>query len=437
MNLAERLNRECDCSFTDLPALQRQFNLDLALTHRHLISDAPVFIDAQQAHEMQRIIAAIETVVGQLAYQRMTLAHAPPIARAAQPALGVFMAFDFHLSPDGPRLVEINTNAGGAFVNATARSAQRECCDGADLCQASPPGARDPLHEIRDMFANEWRLARGGAPLQSIAIVDEHPQQQYLYPEFRLAQKLFASMGLRACIVDPAELEIVGEQVYARGGRIDLIYNRLTDFYFAHPRNHVLQTAYQNGLAVITPHPHAHALYSDKRNLALLSDVGTLTEIGVPEESIALLLRGIPRTRVVEGPAEGWWSDRKRWFFKPRHGFGSRGGYRGDGLTRRVFAEVMRGGYVAQEMIMPSERWRSTRAGRRAFKIDVRCYAYAGKIQLIAVRLYQGQTTNFRTEGGGFAPVYLTGGGADYSGATQELIDMVEALPTEVPISDG
>ena len=35
-------------------------------------------------------------------------------------------------------------------------------------------------------------------------------------------------------------------------------------------------------------------------------------------------------------------------------------------------------------------------------KADFRCYCYNGKIQLVAARLYQGQTTNFRTENGGF-----------------------------------
>ena len=38
-------------------------------------------------------------------------------------------------------------------------------------------------------------------------------------------------------------------------------------------------------------------------------------------------------------------------------------------------------------------------------KVDVRNYVYAGQVQLLAARLYQGQTTNFRTAGGGFAPV--------------------------------
>jgi hypothetical protein len=31
---------------------------------------------------------------------------------------------------------------------------------------------------------------------------------------------------------------------------------------------------------------------------------------------------------------------------------------------------------------------------------------YDAAVQLITARLYQGQTTNFRTSGGGFAPVF-------------------------------
>ena len=38
-------------------------------------------------------------------------------------------------------------------------------------------------------------------------------------------------------------------------------------------------------------------------------------------------------------------------------------------------------------------------------KFDLRCYAYAGVMQMVAARLWQGQTTNFRTPGGGFTPV--------------------------------
>jgi hypothetical protein len=78
-------------------------------------------------------------------------------------------------------------------------------------------------------------------------------------------------------------------------------------------------------------------------------------------------------------------------------------------MTRRVFAEVTRGEYVAQEFTPAGERVRATSTGSESLKVDIRCYAYEGEIQLMAARLYQGQTTNFRTSGGGFAPVYVVG----------------------------
>jgi hypothetical protein len=108
---------------------------------------------------------------------------------------------------------------------------------------------------------------------------------------------------------------------------------------------------------------------------------------------------------VQEADAERWWADRKHWFFKPATGFGSRGSYRGDKLTRKAFSDIVRGDYVAQRLALPSERWLSSEAGS-ALKFDVRNYVYDGATQLMAARLYQGQTTNFRTPGGGFAPVY-------------------------------
>jgi hypothetical protein len=46
-------------------------------------------------------------------------------------------------------------------------------------------------------------------------------------------------------------------------------------------------------------------------------------------------------------------------------------------------------------------------AARELLKSDIRLYTYDGTVLLAAARLYQGQTTNFRTPGGGFAPVFF------------------------------
>jgi hypothetical protein len=180
----------------------------------------------------------------------------------------------------------------------------------------------------------------------------------------------------------------------------------LTDFAFEAVAHAPLRAAYLADAAVITPHPRAHALYADKRNLSLLTDEARLRSWCVREPLVAELLRGIPRTEIVAASdAERLWSERRKLFFKPAAGYGSRAAYRGDKLTRRVWGEILAGKYIAQELVPPSERQVGPQT---TMKVDVRNYVYDGGVQLLAARLYQGQTTNMRTAGGGFAPVLTT-----------------------------
>jgi hypothetical protein len=256
------------------------------------------------------------------------------------------------------------------------------------------------------MFQSEWRAAgRAGRPAR-IAIVDEDPQAQFLYPEFLLFAQLFRRHGIDAAVVSPRELAFSDGVLRDGHGPIDLVYNRLTDFSLEAVANAELRAAYLAGAVVLTPHPRAHALYANKRNLGLLTNAARLRDWRVPEATIAILLQGIARTeQVTTAGAEGLWAMRRNLFFKPATGYGSKAAYRGEKLTRRVWAEILQGDYVAQELVVPSER----RIGPEcSMKVDIRNYVYAGAVQLLAARLYQGQTTNFRTERGGFAPV-LTG----------------------------
>lgn len=55
----------------------------------------------------------------------------------------------------------------------------------------------------------------------------------------------------------------------------------------------------------------------------------------------------------------------------------------------------------------PGERTISVGESEQVLKFDVRNDMYDGHVQSLAARLYQGQTTNFRTPGEGFAPVYV------------------------------
>lgn len=79
----------------------------------HLFSNTPVFIPSSDLEAMERIVQAIESAVKLPSYRERVLSWAPEIAHFNPGPVGAFMGYDFHLSPDGPRLIEINTNAGG------------------------------------------------------------------------------------------------------------------------------------------------------------------------------------------------------------------------------------------------------------------------------------------------------------------------------------
>lgn len=258
-----------------------------------------------------------------------------------------------------------------------------------------------------DMFQSEWKLSAKETLLKTIAIVDTHPQQQYMYPEFLLFQQLFKRHGIQSVIVDPSDLEWRQGRLWFGDTLIDLVYNRLTDFMLETEACAALRAAYLANAVVLTPHPQAHALYADKYNLALFTDAKMLQELGVPFDVQEILLSNIPRTLIVTAiNAEQLWKDRRHLFFKPRAGFGSRATYRGDKLTKRVWTEILAGDYVAQAIMAPGERISGSKEDPEMLKFDIRAYVYDGQLQWTAARLYQGQTTNFRTAGGGFSPVY-------------------------------
>lgn len=142
-------------------------------------------------------------------------------------------------------------------------------------------------------------------------------------------------------------------------------------------------------------------------NAVLLTDPGWLASLGVPALAQETLLANISRTQLVSAvEADRMWSDRRHLFFKPTAGYGGRAAYRGDKLTKRVYEEILAGDYVAQALVAPGQRVVDHEVVQQTLKFDLRNYAYDGEIQWVAARLYQGQTTNFRTLGGGFAPVY-------------------------------
>lgn len=361
--------------------------LDVTLPE-NIFADCNVAISQKILEKQQAIIHAIESVIALPFYQKQVLSYAPKTAHFLPKTKGVFFGYDFHLDENNNlQLIEINTNAGGALLNALKFSPQTAL-------------------QFLEMFQQEWQLSRGDLALKTIAIVDELPREQYLYPEFLLFRDLFEKHGIHALICAPEDLHYQNEKLWFEDTPIDLVYNRLTDFALLESAQQALAKAYLAQEVVITPHPRAHALYANKRNLTLLSNEHFLQSLEITEQTRQILLSSIAPTILVEAKnAECLWSGRKQLFFKPAKGFGSKAAYRGDKLTKRVFEEILKGDYVAQKFVPPHTQDLKISGETQTFKIDLRAYVYDTNVQLYCARLYKGQTTNFRSIGGGFAPL--------------------------------
>ncbi len=414
---AEVLNQGCYCRTLDPARLREEIDRDacahglmqnITQTRPHLFSSTAVFLTPTVAQQISDTIQAIERVIALPGYVAQALARAPAIAGQLAGPRGVCMGYDFHISEGGPQLIEINTNAGGLLLNAALVRAQVACCEAMQWAFLPPHVGGDLEPALLAMFLAEWRLQRGTTPLGLVVIVDDEPQDQYLAPEFELFKQLFIRHGMDARVVDPSELQWHNDRLWHGVDAVDLVYNRLTDFYLEAAPHDALRQAYQSGAVVLTPDPRAHSLYADKRNLIALSDDALLASWGASDLDRALLSAAIPRTHLVNAQqADQLWTQRKQLFFKPVAGYGSKATYRGDKLTKRVWSEILAGDFVAQALVPPSQRQIKVDGVVTELKFDIRAYTYAGHVQLLAARMYSGQTTNFRTEGGGFAPVVV------------------------------
>jgi hypothetical protein len=415
VGVSDKLNAGCFCTTLDRNKLLQHLKTgtghekmwaELQLTHPHLFASTPTFVSEHDLLRMLATVQAVERISRLEAYRQQVLSYAPEIARRDFGPLGVFMGYDFHLTPNGPKLIEINTNAGGAFLNAALLNAQRACCKEMNDHFLLPVGESFET-AMAAMFKNEWRLQESTAQLRTMVIVDTKPEQQYLYPEFILAKAMLERHDIDVQICDPAKLTFSDGSLQAGGRIIDLVYNRLVDFTFEKSEHDALRKAYAAGAVAVTPGPHHHALLANKRNLIILSEPETLRSMGADAVDISALT-AVPCTQAVTPEnMPRLWSERKRLFFKPLSGHGGKAVYRGDKITKSTWAEIARGDYIAQELVAPGERMVKINEARQSRKMDVRLYTYNGNLLIAAARLYQGQTTNFRTPGGGFAPVFI------------------------------
>jgi hypothetical protein len=379
---------------------------ELPFAGRTVISLEPAHFEV-----LRRTVALAFEIAHSAPYQKLVDEGAPAALCFAPGNFGAFMGYDFHVTPEGPRLIEINTNAGGALVNGLHTAALCDPVALACLCADLLP-VETVEERLVAQFLAEYEAVRGaGARPRRIVIADEAPERQFLRAEFELMSALFERAGSEARICDTGELARRGDGALALGDdAVDLVYLRDTDFTLAEPRSRALRAAYLERAVVVTPAPREYHLLADKRRLAILSSQTALEGLGVARDDAGFLAGVVPETRLLaELDPEAVWRERRAWVFKPAGSFGSRAVYRGDKISRRRFEAVLsEPGYLAQRHVEPGEVEVETSAGAQAMKFDVRAYAYRGEILLLGARVYQGQVTNLRSPGGGFSAICVS-----------------------------
>lgn len=365
--------------------------------YRDVISDLTVDLPRRDLRVMLRTVRALVLLSGLPAYRELVLPRVPESARFDPGHDAVMMGYDFHLTADGPRLIEVNTNAGGGLLATLAHF-------------PSLQAARQATGRLRraflEPFAAEMARFSGGALARPrrVIILDEDPAAQFLFAEMQAFAELFQEWGAAAQVVDPTGLRADAGGVWLNGDRIDLIYNRHCDFYLDSAEMAGIRAAYLAGAVCLSPNPFVYGLLGDKRRMILWSDAELLAQFGLSTAEQELLLQVVPRSRLLADldPAV-LWSQKKSLVFKPVDRYGSRGVLVGDKLTRSRFEALPSDQTLVQDLVPPS----LTPGGAHGepMKTDLRLYAYRDQVLGLGARLYRGQVTNLRTPGGGFARV--------------------------------
>lgn len=366
---------------------------------RENLSSAIVEFPGVALRRMVGVVRALDRLSRNPQYREQVYAEIPDVARFDPGHDAVMMCYDFHLAGEMPRLIEVNTNAGGGMLANLAHTPALAVDQ-----QSLPAKLRERLLQT---FSDEIKKHSAGAKLkpERIAIIDENPAGQYLYPEMAAFADLFRAWGVPTEIVEPSRLHASTDGVRLDGQPVDLIYNRHCDFYLESNEMAELRQAYLARKVCLTPNPHMYGLLADKRRMILWSDPQQRASWQLSGNEERLLEQTVPETSLLaELDLQKLWSDRKQFVFKPVDSFGSKGVLVGEKLSRKRFDQLPAERTLVQELVPPSM---SETADDGPMKTDLRVYAYQNRVLGVTARLYRGQVTNLRTPGGGFARVKL------------------------------
>ena len=241
--------------------------------------------------------------------------------------------------------------------------------------------------------------------------MDEQIPRQKMYMEFLMYQELLNSWGWPCTLQEAGNLKPptpTGEVFTSKGQKINMIYNRLCDFYFE--KFSFLKQVFLKQQTLISPGPGEYLLLADKHRLCEWCSESFLNTLPLNKEEKKWIQKSVlPAGKITDLPAEKLWHQRRSLFFKPFRGYGGRGVYNGKSITKKTFARLMEEGGIYQKTLQAPVWEEEGAQGNppttppRRWKYDIRAYAYKNQVSLMVARVYQGQVTNFKAPQSGFA----------------------------------
>jgi len=315
-------------------------------------------------------------------YQQWIAAMVPFSAMLGGDHDAILMGFDFHLTEDGPKLIEINNNAGGLFTGSTGW-----------LAQPSLDGIL--TQRLQGMFPDHW---------QTIAIVDEAIETQFMYTEMEAYAELLRQQGRMVFMASPQDITAGTDGLYINDQRLDGIYNRHTDFYLQQDEMSAIRHALEANQVELNPFPRSYALLGDKARMADWWQTGRLDGL-LSEDDCTLIRAVVPQvSRLQDVGDEVAWQDRKYWVFKPPSSHAGKGVVMGKNMSRTRFNSLDHQTTLMQRFVPASE---ISTADGDSFRFDVRLYMHGAQLIALAGRLWRGQLTNFRQEGSGWTAIRI------------------------------
>jgi hypothetical protein len=368
------------------PALQNESGENLI--SENLLSPALVQVSTQNWKKIKEFVK----IAGQLSEDSAYIQHWGPRFKD-QTGLeiprnhSICMSYDFHLSNDNLKLIEVNTNASFLALGKFFYDSQG----------LKNPCGQDVESKLHSDILQEVSYYSPKKENLKVAIVDENPSRQKLYAEFLCYRELMKSWGWSADILDSSQLQ----------PGYDFIYNRDTDFYFTSARTRKLKEIFNLQTCAISPQPFEYCKLADKERMLewMNSEQSFIQDPNQAQFFKSILLQSTPLTAETQDQI---WANRKNLFIKPFRSFGSKQSYKAASISRRLFEElVQQKDLVAQEYAPAGTVSVETDEGAKEFKFDLRVYAYRSEVRSIIGRVYQGQLTNMKSPFGGFAVVQI------------------------------